>query len=345
MWFKNIRAFRFTEPMAQKAEEIGQCLSAVAFRPCQGHEQSSYGFVPPLGRLGDLLVHQTQSNIMVCTRKEEKIIPATLIKELVEEKAAEISAREGRGVGRKERQDIKDDVIHTLLPRALSRSSTQFAYLALAQGWLLVDTASATRAEALTQALRKSLGSCPVVPFQTNTAPADLMTSWLLGEQDLPPHFELGGDCEMKSLSDASGKIVFKEHDLFTDEIRSHLESDMRVSKLALNWRGGISFVLDEDWIIRRIKFADNIFEQVVSAEDKIEQFDLDFAVMSHEVDQFLSDLLSAFGNMSESVKSVEEIVTAVSQKTLDEEAARVVSKVSKEASKNLSRDLSEVLP
>lgn len=324
MWFKNIRAFRLTESFTYSPEEIGERLASLAFRPCQGHEQTSYGFVPPLGRLGDQFVHVAQGSVMFCARKEEKILPATLVKDLVEEKAAEIAAKEGRGVGRKERQDIKDEVVQTLLPRALSRSSLQFAYLALNEGWLLVDTSSTARAEVLTQALRKALGSCPIVPFQTIKPPAELMTSWLLGEQELPAHFELGGDCEMKSLGDAGATIVFKEHDLFADEIKSHLETDMRISKLALNWRGGISFVMDDAWLIRRLKFADSIYEQVASAEDKIEQFDLDFSVMAHELCHLLQDLLAAFGGMSQSVQSVEEIVVAVEKQAQAAVAAKV---------------------
>lgn len=323
MWFKNIRAFRFTEPLTHSPEEIGERLAQVAFKPCQGQEQTSYGFVPPLGRLGDQFVHVSQGNVMICARKEEKILPPTLVKDMVEEKAAEIAAKEGRGVGRKERQDIKDEVIQTLLPRALSRSSLQFAYLALEEGWLLVDTSSVAKAEVLTQTLRKALGSCPTVPFQTVSAPVELMTGWLLGEQDLPAHFELGTDCEMKSLGEAAGTIVFKDHDLLTDEIKSHLAADMRVSKLALNWRGGISFVMDDAWLIRRLKFADNIYEQVASAEDKIEQFDLDFSVMAHELSHFLQDLLHVFGGMTESLQSVEEIVARVEQQAHDAEAQR----------------------
>lgn len=324
MWFKNIRAFRLTEPLSHSAEEIGECLARSAFKPCQGHEQTSYGFVPPLGRLGDQYVHVSQGNVMFCARKEEKILPPTLVKDLVEEKAAEIAAKVGRGVGRKERQDIKDEVVQTLLPRALSRSSLQFAYLALDEGWLLVDTASVAKAEVLTQALRKALGSCPTVPFQTVKAPVELMTGWLLGEGDLPPPFELGSDCEMKSLGEAAGTIVFKDHDLLADEIKSHLAADMRVSKLALNWRDGISFVLDDAWMIRRLKFADKIYEQVASAEDKIEQFDLDFAVMAQELSHFLRDLLQIFGGMTESLQSVEEIVARVEQQSQGEEAARL---------------------
>jgi recombination associated protein RdgC len=326
MWFKNIRAFRLTEALTESPEEIGERLAQVAFKPCQGHEQTSYGFVPPLGRLGDQLTHVAQGNVMVCARKEEKILPATLVKDMVEEKAAEITAREGRGVGRRERQDIKDEVVHTLLPRALSRSSLQFAYLAMKEGWLLVDTAAGNSAEALTQALRKALGSCPVVPFQTVQKPGDLMTSWLLGEQALPEHFELGEDCEMKSFGEEGGTIVFKAHDLFTDEIKSHLEAGMRVTKLALNWRGGITFVMDESWVVRRLKFADNIFEQVGAAEDKIEQFDLDFSVMTHEVAHFLEDLLIAFGGQVESVKSVDEIVAGVEQRAREQSVSAEAS-------------------
>ncbi|RYZ86873.1 MAG: recombination-associated protein RdgC, partial [Moraxellaceae bacterium] len=117
MWFKNLRIYTLTSPFTLKPEALGQALEALAFKPCGNLDPMRYGFVPPLGRNGVELVHVTDGNLMVCAKKQEKIVPGGVVKDALEEKISEIKTQ-GRSVGRKERQELKDEILFSLLPRA-----------------------------------------------------------------------------------------------------------------------------------------------------------------------------------------------------------------------------------
>jgi hypothetical protein len=53
-------------------------------------------------------------------RKEERILPGSVVRDAVKEKVEEIEAEQMRKVYKKERDQIKDEIIQAFLPRALS---------------------------------------------------------------------------------------------------------------------------------------------------------------------------------------------------------------------------------
>ncbi len=96
MWFRNARVFRFTKPFDISAEELEEKLQADAFKPCGPQETSRQGWVPPLGKHGEQLVHSANGYHLIALRKEEKILPGPVVKEAVEEKAEAIEFEQGR---------------------------------------------------------------------------------------------------------------------------------------------------------------------------------------------------------------------------------------------------------
>ena len=104
VWFKNLVLFRLIEPFGMSPEQVGEALIDDAFRPCGGLDPFSYGWESPLGRLGTELVHAANGCILLCARREERILPPAVVREAVEEKVADIEEKEFRTVYRKERQ-------------------------------------------------------------------------------------------------------------------------------------------------------------------------------------------------------------------------------------------------
>ena len=84
MWFRNARVFRFTKPFEITAEALEQQLQEDAFKPCGPQETSRQGWVPPMGKHSDLLVHSAGGYHLIALRKEEKLLPASVVKELVD---------------------------------------------------------------------------------------------------------------------------------------------------------------------------------------------------------------------------------------------------------------------
>jgi recombination associated protein RdgC len=290
MWFKNLRLYRLTEQWTISTEELNEKLAEFCFNPCGSLDPMRYGFEPPLGRHGSEFVHVTNGYVMICAKKQEKILPGGVIKEQLEEKIQAIKDDESRPVGRKERDTLKDEIIFSLLPRAFTRSSLDYAYIAPQEGLIVVNSSSAKRAEDLLSKLREALGSLRCLPIAPKNIPTQVMTHWLR-------EFELGEEVELQAAKD--GRIIrCKKQDLTASEIINHLESGMHVSKIELIWKESISCVIDDQVAVKRLKFEDVISDKANerNPESKAEQFDADFAIMALELKNFITALLAAFG-------------------------------------------------
>jgi len=296
MWFKNLAIYRFTEPFTLSAEALEQKLQQQPFRPCGGHDEFSFGWTAPLGNASETLVHANNGFLMICAKKQEKVIPTPVINEMLQERIAEIEEREARKLPGKERTRVKDELIFELLPRAFSFSRKTFAYIDSLGGWLVVDAASPAKAEDLLSNLRKCIGTLPVVPIGAGIKPTTVMTEWLL-HHNAPSDVVIADECELRSLEDEGGIIRCKRHDLTLPEIKNHLDNGKQAIKLALNWADRLSFILDENLAVKRLKFLDLIQEQAAEIEtfDDAEQFDADFSIMSAELAQFFPRLLELF--------------------------------------------------
>lgn len=296
MWFKNIQWFRFASPFDWEIEALEKQLQESAFVPCGKHDMMRLGFCSPLGKNYDQLVHSQQGCHLLCLRKQEKILPNAAIKEMVEERAELIENTESRRLSRKERTDLKETIIQESLPNAFIRTQQTYAYIDTNHQWLVVDAASAQRAEEWITTLRKALGSLPVERIQTQSSPANIMSNWLV-QQDLPKDIELGQDIELKAEASEGGIISGKQHDLLSPEIAQHIESGKRVSKLAFNWQNTLSCQLIEDLSIKRVRFSDELIDQAEREAngDPIAQLDADFALMHSQLAGFFPQLIEWF--------------------------------------------------
>ena len=323
MWFKNLVLYRFSQNTDITAEQLEESLGEQPFRPCGKTELSSYGWISPVPG-GETLVHQSGSFLSLAAKKEERILPASVVKDAVNQKVEQIEADQGRKVFKKEKDQIKDETTLDLLPRAFTRSNVTRAYIDTRGGWLIVDASSFRKAEELTSTLRSSLGSLPVVPPALKQSPAATMTQWL--EQQaatLPSSMTLGDECELKDLGEDGGTIRCKRHDVLADEIINHLNTGMQVSKLALHWNEALSCIVGDDFLIRRVKFTDTLQEQseALNAEDEASRYDADFTLMAGTLAEFLKELVAVMGGEEEKEPAAWETKATVEVETSEEEA------------------------
>jgi recombination associated protein RdgC len=96
MWFKNLQLYRFTKPFELDAESLGRQLSEYSFTPCGSQDSSRSGWVPPLGRHSSEFVHASNGYLMICAKRQEKLLPAAVVNEALEEKVLQIEERETR---------------------------------------------------------------------------------------------------------------------------------------------------------------------------------------------------------------------------------------------------------
>ena len=123
------------------------------------------------------------------------------------------------------------------------------------------------------------------------------MTQWLLNNK-APDDITIEDECELRSPEEAGGIIRCKRHDLALPEIKNHLDTGKEVIKLAVSWADRISFIIDENLSVKRLRFLELIQDQVadIETDDEAARFDVDFSIMSAELANFLPRLIELFG-------------------------------------------------
>ncbi|HEJ7890696.1 TPA: recombination-associated protein RdgC [Serratia liquefaciens] len=297
LWFKNLMVYRLSREVALNADEMEKQLSAFAFTPCGSQDMAKTGWVSPMGSHSDALTHAVNGQIVICARKEEKILPSPVIKQELQAKIERLEGEQHRKLKKTEKDALKDEVLHSLLPRAFSRFNQTFMWIDTVNDLIMVDAASAKRAEDTLALLRKSLGSLPVVPL-TMESPIELtLTEWVRSGE-LPAGFIIQDEAELKAILEDGGVIRCKKQNLISDEIAVHIEAGKLVTKLAVDWQERIQLVLADDGSLKRLKFADTLREQNddIDRDEFAQRFDADFILMTSELAALIKNTIEALG-------------------------------------------------
>lgn len=297
LWFKNLMVYRLNSDVALNADEMEKQLSAFSFTPCGSQDMAKTGWVSPMGSHSDALTHAVNGQIVICARKEEKILPSPVIKQELQAKIDKLEGEQHRKLKKTEKDSLKDEVLHSLLPRAFSRFNQTFMWIDTVNNLIMVDAASAKRAEDTLALLRKSLGSLPVVPL-TMESPIELtLTEWVRSGE-LPAGFIIQDEAELKAILEEGGVIRCKKQNLISDEIAVHIEAGKLVTKLAVDWQERIQVVIADDGSIKRLKFADTLRDQNddIDRDDFAQRFDADFILMTSELAALIQNLIEALG-------------------------------------------------
>lgn len=300
-WFKNVMVYRLTSPLSLESEMLEEQLQETRFTPCGQHDMSKFGWSMPLS--GSEKLHFSQGKqFLLVSHKEDKLLPANVVKKETEERIAVLEEAEARKLKKTEKQAVKDQVVSVLLPRAFSKHQFTAIWLDLDNQLVYVDAASSKRAEDTLALLRKSLGSLPVVPLSFAVPVAERLTDWI-AKGHIPAWISLLEEAELKSF-DTDSVIRCKRQDLESDEITQHLQAGKFITKLAIDWENHFSCVLNEDASLSRLKFADEIREKNddILKEDVAQRFDADFLLMTEELKLFIQKIIEEFGGIKERI-------------------------------------------
>lgn len=298
MFFKNLTVYRLADCAQWNEATLEAALQKMPAKPCGSQQESTYGFAAPFGSNEDApLVHASNGYLLVKTQQEDRVLPSSVVKDAVKEKVGAIEAAEARKVYKKEKDQIKDEVIQTLLPRAFIKKSHLYAAIDPRSGLLLVDASSPRKAEALLSALRSALGTLKAQPIAAKDSPIASFTQWVKA-QEAPGGLFVLDECELRDTAEDGGIVRIKRDDLAGDEVRSHLDAGKVVTLLNLAWQDKLSFVLDEKLRIKRVRFEDLLQSQAEQdgGDDPAGQFDADFVLMMTTFGEFLPALLDALG-------------------------------------------------
>ncbi|MBU8977290.1 MULTISPECIES: recombination-associated protein RdgC [unclassified Lysobacter] len=282
MFFRNLTLFRF--PTTTKFDDLESGLGECQLKPVGPLELSSRGFISPFGRGSEEMLHNRSDATWLAVGGEDKILPGSVVNDMLNKKLSEIEAKEGRKPGGKTRKRIKDELITDLLPRAFVKPSRTDALIDMGLGVVAVDTSSRKSGENVVSEIRRALGSFPALPLNAEVAPRSVLTGWVAGEP-LPEGLSLGDECELRDPIDQGAVVKVQRMELQSDEIAKHLESGKQVTRLALNLDDHVSFVLGEDLIVRKFKLLDGAVDELESTErdDLRAELDARFILMAGE--------------------------------------------------------------
>ena len=290
MWFKNLIVYRLPEDWNGSAAELEEALGRRPLQPCSPLQMRSLGWVA--ASPAERLLHTVGGQHLLALGIDQKLLPASVIRQQAEARAREQAESQGFPVGRQQMRALKMQVADELRARAFTRRTVTRAWIDPRKGWLVVDTGGAARAEELIETLRDTLGSLSVQALDAQRSVSGCMAAWLTQGGSAGP-FSIEQDLELQSADAAKATIRYRRHSLEGKDIRAHLASGKRPTQLGLTWNGRVSFVLTEKLQIKRLEFIELAPEKAGEGEeiDPVEQFDIDFTVMAGELSKLLSEL------------------------------------------------------
>ncbi|MDV1094973.1 recombination-associated protein RdgC (plasmid) [Raoultella ornithinolytica] len=295
--FKNIFTYRLSRDITLDTQTVSEALAPMAFNPCGSQDMATCGWVPVLG---ENLTHENKGYLLIIMKREEKILPPAVLKKELRIKIDKLEAEQARKLKKTEKDSLKDEVLHSLLPRAFTRESRSRLLIDRDNRLVFVEATSARKAEDMLALLRKSLGSLPVVPF-TPAEPLELTaTEWL--KTGFPQGFVAGEDAVLQALLEDGGAVRCKKQDLQSDEVLKHIEAGKVATSIGLHWQDRASFTLTDDMSIKRLTFCDDLYDQNddIEREDVAQRFDADFILFTGELSALFSALVEAVGGESE---------------------------------------------
>ncbi|KAF1046370.1 MAG: Recombination-associated protein RdgC [Herbaspirillum frisingense] len=296
MWFKNIQAYRLPKNWGMTAAALADLLQPQAFSACSSLEQQSQGWAPPRPDGG--LVHAVNKQLLLCLATEKKLLPMSVINQVTKERAAELEEQQGFPPGRKQTKELKEQVTDELLPRAFSITSSTRVWIDPVNGWLVVDSGSAGKAEEVLKLLVKAIPKFPLENWRTAMSPVAAMTDWLVSDE-APAGFTVDQDTELRSTAESKATVRYVRHTLEADDVRRHVEAGKQCTRLALTWCDKVSFVLTENLSIKRVAPLDVLKENTdITGKDDTELFDGDFLLMTGELAKLLNGLTDALGGV-----------------------------------------------
>jgi recombination associated protein RdgC len=294
MFFRNLCLFRLPADFSLAASEFEARLDGRPLGHCGPFDMLTRGWVPvgPTGRRLYTVGHHQ----LIALGVEQKLLPASVIRQVAAERAEQLAAEQGFPVGRKQMRDLRLRVGDELRARALVRRRVTHAWLDREHGWLVVDAAGPGRAEEVVETLRETLGQFAATGADTARSARTAMGSWLAAGEAVRP-FGIDDDVELQAVDGSRATIRHARHPVDKAEARRHLGAGFIVTRLGLTWNERIAFVLTDRLQVKRVEFLELEAAAADAPDvDPLEQFDIDFTVMSGELANLLADLVAALG-------------------------------------------------
>jgi recombination associated protein RdgC len=301
---KNAFVYRIQHWDPPVATEIERRLAVGRFVECGATQTESAGWMAPRGEKPAALAEDVAGQLVLRLCVETRAVPGGVVKTQLQAQLDAIEQQTGRRPKGKHARELKDAVVHTLLPRAFPKRAETVVWLDRAARVVWVGAASARRADTVLTRLIEALGGgLKLDMLQTELSPATAM-SMRLTEKEAPAGFSIDRECELRQPDSEKSTVRYARHTLDIDEVGEHIRQGKLPTQLAMTWAGRVSFVLTEALTLKRIRLLDGVLEgadiDAVTAGRDDSGFDADVAIATGELRQLLPALVEALGGLHE---------------------------------------------
>jgi recombination associated protein RdgC len=293
--FRNALVYHIDQWEPPTQAEIKQRLDGARFTACRPTQPESAGWVEPRGEKHGPLLESIGGQLVLKLCTETKPVPGGVVKEQLDARLEKIEAETGRRPKGKASREIKEEIVHELLPRAFPKRSTTMVWIDLKASRVVIGAASAKKADAVATQLVELFGGLRLALLQTALSPAAAMSAWL-SEKQAPAGFSVDRDCELKQPDSEKAVVRYARHTLDIDELGEHIKQGKLPVQLAMTWNSRVSFVLTDTLALKKIKLLDVVLENSSPADGADDSFDADVAIATGELQLLLPDLIDALG-------------------------------------------------
>jgi recombination associated protein RdgC len=286
--FRNVRLYTIDNPWPDSEEELSRALESAAFTPCGPLTERSSGFESVAPEAGELLARRVGGADLLRLRSQSRVLPPAAVNEELEARIEDYRERMQEDPTPREKRRMKAEVRDELMPKSMLRSDRIHGYVDVKSKILGVGAAQPAVADRFTRRLQAAFGDFVIKPLQFDSPVSEFLTAMFLG--DAAPNFTVGRECRMRDASDAGATVRWTNFDLGDETIRRHVADGMQVTHLGLIYDNIMSFVLDENGVLTKIKFL-GMDDAADDELDTIARLDAEFVLFTGTMRTLLEDL------------------------------------------------------
>jgi recombination associated protein RdgC len=291
--FRNVSFFRLDGAWPDSEKTVSEKLERSAFKPCGPLTERSSGWVPIDPDSSDNLARRVNGADLIRLRSQSRVLPAAAIREELELRTEEYRERMNEKPSAREKRRLKAEVRDELLPKAMVKSDRIMGYVDLKEKLLGIDTAQSAATERFLLHLRAPFDTVRFSPLQFERPVGELLKKIFFG--NAPSQFALGRECRMQDPADKRAVVRWSDFDLADKSIRDHVADGMRLTQLAIVYDNVLSCVLDENGVIRKLRFLGADDDTDVEG-DPLTRMDAAFVLLTGTLRHMLADMKKLLG-------------------------------------------------
>ncbi|WP_415912637.1 recombination-associated protein RdgC [Neptuniibacter sp. QD37_11] len=293
MLFKNAIVYRLA---TDEVKDLSDKLKAKAFQPCGRLDETSSGWVSPIVDDHEMIVFEIAGRALMCLKTEDKVIIPAIVKEELSNRVRKLEKERGNKIGKKEKQDIKDEIIQEMLPTAPCKPSRIFGYIDYQNKMVVVEATSSKNADKFIESFRNTVGAedFKAFPIQVNMSVSTEMGRWQKDEA-IPDRLLWGDKCSLKNMED-SGTIKYNKQDMGDEGITDYLCADKVIKDAQFEFDETVMFTFTDAFTfkgLKYVKFMDAKHE--ADLQDFMDQYDFEFNFFTMEVRELVAFMIEQF--------------------------------------------------